>query len=404
MIKNILLFCFVCGALLVGCELTLRVIGIAQAASHAPVKIGEFHPTLGWKLNPRLTRGSHSYRSEDGRHIDFYVNADGYRGGEFESAADPAVKRILVLGDSFAQADQILLEERFSERLQALLNARAADKKFDVRNLGVSGYSTDQEYLTYLEEGKKFDPDLTLLLFHDNDVWMNTEDVFIDVQKPRLEYRNDELVLAHHPDPNWAPSAGPGASAPSARPNPLVAAKEYLSGHSKLYAWIRKKVRESSVLVGWAARAGLTGVQLAEIPADFKVWAVRPDQRTEEAWVLTEAILKKLQERIEDDGGRLVIVYVPPRPAVYPEHWLATRIRYGFNDTDWDIREVAKRLEAICARLRLPLIDPSEDLIRAAREPGGGKRMYFAMDSHWTREAHAVVADVILREAADELD
>jgi hypothetical protein len=253
-------------------------------------------------------------------------------------------------------------------------------------------------------QSKKFDPDVTFLVFHDNDIWMNTEDIFIDVQKPKLELQNGQLVIAHRPEKGWVlPPNTYTAANPAARITGFRALKEYLASRSRLYAWIRKKVRENSFLVQWFAKLGLSGVGLEDLPDDFRVWSAHPDQKTEAAWVLTEAILAQLQQQVSRDGGRLIVVYAPPRPAVYPEHWLATRIRYGFNDTDWDIRAVPKRLKTICQKIGVQLIDPTNDLVQKTRETKGKQRMYFAIDSHWTREAHAVVADVILKEAADAL-
>jgi hypothetical protein len=62
-----------------------------------------------------------------------------------------------LLGDSFAMGDGVERGELFADVLENLL------PKTEVVNLGVSGYGTDQELLTYLRRGRQYRPDVVLL-------------------------------------------------------------------------------------------------------------------------------------------------------------------------------------------------------------------------------------------------
>ena len=64
--------------------------------------------------------------------------------------------RIVVLGDSYMEAKSVDLAESFSRQLEHLIqNSALLEKEIEVINLGTAGYGTLQEYLAFVEEGKK---------------------------------------------------------------------------------------------------------------------------------------------------------------------------------------------------------------------------------------------------------
>lgn len=92
------------------------------------------------------------------------INSKGLRDSEHAFAKPPGVKRVLVLGDSFAWGYGVADDEIFTSALEGLLQQRE-DSKWEVINTGVSGWSTDQQYLFLREEGLKYEPDIVLLAF-----------------------------------------------------------------------------------------------------------------------------------------------------------------------------------------------------------------------------------------------
>ncbi|MDN5941962.1 MAG: hypothetical protein L0H94_08785 [Nitrospira sp.] len=67
-------------------------------------------------------------------------------------------------------------------------------------NLGVSGYSTDQELLLYQNEGYKYQADMIVILVVENDLLGITEStVYLTYPKPVFRLENDNLVLHNYP-------------------------------------------------------------------------------------------------------------------------------------------------------------------------------------------------------------
>lgn len=83
-------------------------------------------------------------------------NSDGFRDTEHGPKDRP---RIAVLGDSFVWGFDVEQTERFKDLLDSALT------DWDVMNMGVSGYSTDQEYLLIRRFFERYRPDIVLLVF-----------------------------------------------------------------------------------------------------------------------------------------------------------------------------------------------------------------------------------------------
>lgn len=91
------------------------------------------------------------------RRIHVRHNARGFRDHEHGPKQKP---RIVFLGDSFVWGYDVEQEERFTERLQPMA------PKWEVINLGVSGYGTDQEFLLLAKNFEYYRPDVLFLIYH----------------------------------------------------------------------------------------------------------------------------------------------------------------------------------------------------------------------------------------------
>jgi hypothetical protein len=130
----------------------------------------EHDPQLGWRhvANRTVTFQAPEYS------ITERFNSRGVRGPEYSLEKDIDEYRIVVLGDSFAEGYTVEFEELFSEVLKQRLNEQGG-RRVEVINLGVGGYSTDQEVLLYQIQGIHYRPNLVILMFHDNDVWSQAQ-------------------------------------------------------------------------------------------------------------------------------------------------------------------------------------------------------------------------------------
>src|SRR5437660_1799463 len=87
------------------------------------------------------------------------------------------VRRVLLLGDSITEAIQVPLEKTFASRVENAL--RGNDPDVEVVNAGHAGFGTDNEFLFYRDEGRRYDPDLVVQIFNfQNDIMENSPVLF----------------------------------------------------------------------------------------------------------------------------------------------------------------------------------------------------------------------------------
>jgi lysophospholipase L1-like esterase len=118
-------------------------------------------PELGY-IHPK----SVSYRLGEAKVV---LNSHGLRDEEIPYVKPPGEPRILVLGDSVAFGWGVSQGETFSDRMEPLLRERTG-RPWQVINAGVNGYNSEQEAAFLEARGWRYDPDIVLLVFFDNDV------------------------------------------------------------------------------------------------------------------------------------------------------------------------------------------------------------------------------------------
>jgi hypothetical protein len=149
-----------------------------------------YDPLLGWRNIPGWNA------STLGKSIT--INSKGLRDKEHDYEKKPGVRRILVLGDSFAWGYGVSNEEIFTEVLERKL--AKCTSPVEVINSGVSGWGTDQEYLFLISEGYRYSPDLIVLaLYLANDLENNSNSKQYGLQKPY--FVDAGLVLKNVPVP-----------------------------------------------------------------------------------------------------------------------------------------------------------------------------------------------------------
>ncbi len=161
----------------------------------------EYHPRFGWKPRPNLRKARFHSRAP------ISTNSRGWRNlREFAFEKPANTRRIVLLGDSFTFGEDEEDEHIWPALLQESL------RNWEVINLGVHGYGTDQELLVLEDEGVRYRPDIVILAFFPENVFRNALD-FRDYAKPRFILRGDELILTNVPVPTPAQILGQGVSA-----------------------------------------------------------------------------------------------------------------------------------------------------------------------------------------------
>ncbi len=185
-----LTFLLVASAVLLGGELLTRLFwrgGLPADFSERSLAY-RYDPELGW-----FPLTNSSARIHGNCWIEVRHNQDGFRDCPHGPKTKP---RIAVVGDSFVWGYDVASEVRFTDRLQQ----RLAD--WEILNLGVSGYATDQELLLLNQWFPRYQPDVVVLAFCDNDLNENvTNTVHGGYYKPYFEKLGTRLVLRGVPVP-----------------------------------------------------------------------------------------------------------------------------------------------------------------------------------------------------------
>ena len=72
-------------------------------------------------------------------------------------------------------------------------------------NGGTVAYSTDQEYLFYRDEGRRYAPDVVVVFVYHNDIPFLVLDDYLGVPKPRLDFRPSPRRSPTEPVPRYEP-------------------------------------------------------------------------------------------------------------------------------------------------------------------------------------------------------
>jgi lysophospholipase L1-like esterase len=150
----------------------------------------QYDPRYGWSHVPGASGKFKSF----GIDTTITINRKGFRGPEIEYARSGVLNRVLVIGDSLVWGFGVDFKDMFTSQLETSLS------NTEVVNLGVSGYSTDQELLLYQDEGHKYEPDVVTVVVAANDRSGNERTVeYLIYGKPKFVERNHKLELTNQP-------------------------------------------------------------------------------------------------------------------------------------------------------------------------------------------------------------
>jgi hypothetical protein len=145
-----------------------RNLALAGASVLALGSLGELGLRLKTLVHPE-TQGfpTHSTRIWNERYVK--LNRGGYRDTEHSLRKGSGVRRLAIVGDSYAFGAGIEdPADRFGEQLGAVL-ADATESQWEVINVS-RGDSHTLDHLRFLEEALRFEPELLVLLYVFNDV------------------------------------------------------------------------------------------------------------------------------------------------------------------------------------------------------------------------------------------
>jgi len=322
--------------------------------------IGTYHEYFGWGNTPGAAG---EYRGPDGLRWRVEINSRGFRDRERPREKPAGVRRLVLLGDSFAWGYGLSTPERLSELLEASLPGT------EVINLGLAGTSTDQQCLVLEREGLGYSPDGAILLVHDTDIWHNSLKANYGRPKPHFVLSGESLELRGVPVPR---GAGPGAgewpaAGEEARKSGL---KSFLGEHSRLYRLLADRIKSFSPL-----RKVLQGAGAVDDSYD-SAYNVE----------LTSRIVTRMRDSARKAGAKDFLVILVPSKELVKFHSGS----YLFPGADLSRRE--EESAALARALReagIPVLDLGEEFVQFSR---AGEELYFLSDNHWNALSNEIAA------------
>jgi lysophospholipase L1-like esterase len=137
-----------------------------RGSRHGSEDFVQFSPVLGHFHRPLAQGRYHPRRGRDGH--DVRISSRGFC--DEERDIEKTRPRIVLIGDSTTGAWEVDPHERPHRVLEEVLGGR-----FEVLNLGVRGYGTDQSLLLLKHLGMAFRPDVVIYTFCINDIRDNAK-------------------------------------------------------------------------------------------------------------------------------------------------------------------------------------------------------------------------------------
>jgi hypothetical protein len=277
---------------------------------------------LGWGLKTETELQNDLGKNE------FAINEEGYRGPIKEHQEGKT--NILVLADSFGFGGALNVGERFSEQMET------ENIDFNVINLGVGGYGTDQERLLYTKVKEKYNPEIVILLLY-------TENDFSDNKKkegkPYYTITNNEFTLNNYPIQESVISE-------------TKSFKKTILKKSELYRLITTIVSNNPQVDKIAQRLNL-GEGHSNYCKDLNknVFAKEMDTK------ITTAIIEDLAKEVIKDKKTLIVGIIPADYQVQPKRFWKSIEAFGCNKEDFDLEKPNKILGAFLKEKEILFID-----------------------------------------------
>lgn len=154
------------GLFFLGLETLLRLLGYSPEDipyGYDPDLLGDFLPAKRHTALHSPPADHTPYR--------FDTNHQGFRAdGDYAVPKPAGVRRVLMLGDSFAFGPFVDNHQLASAQLQILLNQQTRKDSFEVINAAMSGWTLIDQIEYLREKGLRLEPDLLAVAFYINDI------------------------------------------------------------------------------------------------------------------------------------------------------------------------------------------------------------------------------------------
>lgn len=363
-------------------------LNVRYGTTNAETFLHEYDPIRGWKNKSKAS--GYFVVKNDGIKSFISINSKGLRGPEQDYSKPSQTKRVLILGDSMAAGFEVSESETVRARLESMLSKTG---NWQVINAGTRGYGTDQSFLFLIEEGFRYQPDLIVYIFADNDLENNVTIHVKGKQYGKSYFILDQTGNLHRsgtPVPfSFALEDKTTMSRPSAqeyfdcleRPDtittvplagqktrqsfePMSRIKAFLFDHSLVYQFVRIQLKQTPAVQDFLFRLGLS--RSASTPP-------RPKAMLHAEWEIFEKLLMKMEDYSNSIDAKFAVLEVVN----------------GFKTS-----KPAVELQKIVHEHSIPLIRSYEPFVLAAKSRG---KLRWKDSVHWTARGHELAASLIYK-------
>lgn len=318
-------------------------------------KFYEYSDYLGWK-NKALANGTF-YTYDSKSYVS--INSKGLRDYEHPYNKNRDVKRIEFIGDSFTWGYGVDEVKRFTDIFANELN-KSYPNKFEIINMGTSGYETDQEFLLLGNEGIKYNPDIVVIAYHNDASFLGAKEAY-GYPRPYFKIENNELKLMNFPVPRRNVSWEQGF---------------YLKDNNWLWS---KALKVNYALANLKSYVFLRDSILKIRFVREKILGHQTEVSIEEKFKMLDLIMHEAQQLAREKNFRLVIVLIPDRRQVYERHVTTEEI-------DHTVEFGRKN--------NITVINLLPDLKSIGSKD---KELYFVMDGHFSEAGNDVAGKLLMQ-------
>ncbi len=364
----------------------------------------------GYVLTPRIEGW---YRKEGESYV--RINSDGLRDTEHSKQKPANTLRIAVIGDSYAEALQVPLENAFWKLAENRLQQCSAlgGKTVEVINFGVSGYGTAQELITLQKQVWEYSPDVVLLAFTtNNDVTDNVLALKKTDEIPYFVYRDNKLELDNSFRENSAfrwrnsnLSRFGGWLRDNLRFVQLghqaqYSLKNYLA--KRRASTVSQQISNQSKPETTAPKPQNSAVRAEDVGIDNLIYRAPDEAVWQEAWRVTEGLLVEMRNEVEGKNAKFLVVTLSNGIQVFPD--AAPRQAFLEKIGASDIFYPDTRIKNLGVREKFTVYNLAPELQVYAEQNkvflhGFGENIG---NGHWNAEGHRIAGEKLSQKLCEE--
>ena len=324
------------------------------------------------------------------------INSNGLRDREHQKPKPSGTFRIAVLGDSYAEAMQVPMEDTFWKVLELELQTCQAfqGRQIEVINFGVAGYGTAQELLTLRHRGWDYSPDLVLLAFlSGNDLRNNVRALEQDPMRPYFVYKDDTLVLdaSFQETLDW-------------RFRQLVMRNgaDWLIDHLRMFQLLNEaryfikgritQMNQNTLASGIVLNEAKVQPQ-REVGLDTMVYLEPTDPLWKEAWRVTEGLIVQMRNEVREKRADFIVVTLTNGDQVGLDPLQRSMYAQGLGVPDLLYPE--RRIKSLGDREGIPVLNLAQPFATYAEQHKVFLHGFKNGGGHWNAEGHHLAGKLI---------